>query len=81
MTPIRPDDAPNTARHPAGETMPDSDRAPRVLVVIPTYDERPNLAGIVTRLLAAMPAADVLVVDDASPDGTGELAEDRKSVV
>jgi len=58
--------------------MPDSDRAPRVLVVIPTYDERPNLAGIVTRLHAAMPAADVLVVDDASPDGTGELAEELR---
>jgi dolichol-phosphate mannosyltransferase len=51
-------------------------RAPRVLVVIPTYDERPNLQGVVTRLHAALPAADVLVVDDASPDGTGELAEE-----
>jgi dolichol-phosphate mannosyltransferase len=56
--------------------MPDSDRAPRVLVVIPTYDERPNLEGVVARLHAAMPAADVLVVDDGSPDGTGDLAEE-----
>ncbi|MCW0215519.1 MAG: polyprenol monophosphomannose synthase [Pseudonocardia sp.] len=47
-----------------------------VLVVIPTYDERENLGPIVTRLHAAVPAADVLVVDDASPDGTGELAEE-----
>jgi dolichol-phosphate mannosyltransferase len=52
------------------------DRDPRVLVVVPTYDERPNLQGVVGRLHAAMPAADVLVVDDASPDGTGELAEE-----
>jgi dolichol-phosphate mannosyltransferase len=56
--------------------MSASDDAPRVLVVIPTYDERPNLQGVVTRLHAALPSADVLVVDDASPDGTGELAEE-----
>ena len=47
----------------------------RVLVVIPTYDERENLAGVVGRLHGAVPDADVLVVDDASPDGTGELAD------
>jgi dolichol-phosphate mannosyltransferase len=46
-----------------------------VLVVIPTYDERENLGSVVTRLHAAVPEADVLVVDDASPDGTGELAD------
>ncbi len=46
-----------------------------VLVVIPTYDERDNLGPVVGRLHAAVPAADVLVVDDASPDGTGELAD------
>jgi dolichol-phosphate mannosyltransferase len=48
---------------------------PRVLVVIPTYDERDNLATVVGRLRAAVPAADVLVVDDASPDGTGDIAD------
>ncbi len=47
----------------------------RVLVVIPTYDERENLEPIVTRVLAAVPGAHVLVVDDGSPDGTGELAD------
>ncbi|MDN5860807.1 MAG: polyprenol monophosphomannose synthase, partial [Pseudonocardia sp.] len=46
-----------------------------VLVVIPTYDERENLGPVVDRLLAALPAAHVLVVDDASPDGTGEIAD------
>ncbi|NIJ04150.1 glycosyltransferase [Frigoribacterium faeni] len=45
------------------------------LVVIPTYDEVENIESIVGRLLAAAPEAHVLVVDDASPDGTGELAE------
>jgi dolichol-phosphate mannosyltransferase len=47
-----------------------------VLVVIPTYDERDNLGPVLSRLHAAVPAADVLVVDDASPDGTGELADE-----
>jgi dolichol-phosphate mannosyltransferase len=45
------------------------------LVVVPTYDERESLPGTLARLRAAAPAADVLVVDDASPDGTGELAD------
>ncbi len=48
---------------------------PTVLVVIPTYNERDNLGPVLSRLHAAVPAADVLVVDDASPDGTGELAD------
>ena len=46
-----------------------------VLVVIPTYNERENLEPIVKRLHAALPAAQVLVVDDGSPDGTGEIAD------
>ena len=50
--------------------------ARRVLVVIPTYDERENLGRVVARLHAAVPEAHVLVVDDASPDGTGALADE-----
>ncbi len=46
------------------------------LVVIPTYNERANLAAIVARVRAAVPDACVLVVDDASPDGTGALADE-----
>ncbi|QJY48657.1 polyprenol monophosphomannose synthase [Pseudonocardia broussonetiae] len=46
-----------------------------ILVVIPTYDERENIGPIIARLHAAVPDADVLVVDDNSPDGTGELAD------
>lgn len=46
-----------------------------VLVVVPTYDEAQTLPGTLARLRAAVPGADVLVVDDASPDGTGELAD------
>jgi glycosyltransferase involved in cell wall biosynthesis len=47
----------------------------RVLVVMPTYDERENLEQITGRLLTAVPSASLLVVDDGSPDGTGELAD------
>lgn len=46
-----------------------------VVVVIPTYNERPNLPLIVQRVRAATPDADVLIVDDNSPDGTGDLAD------
>ncbi|MDO5700280.1 MAG: polyprenol monophosphomannose synthase [Bowdeniella nasicola] len=47
----------------------------RTLVIIPTYNERENLSRIVPAVLDAA-AVDVLVVDDASPDGTGRLADD-----
>jgi dolichol-phosphate mannosyltransferase len=47
----------------------------RILVIIPTYDEIENIEPISARVLAAVPSAEVLVVDDASPDGTGALAD------
>ena len=50
--------------------------APKTLVVTPTYNERENLPTFVASLRGSMPDADVLVVDDASPDGTGEIADD-----
>jgi len=48
----------------------------RTLVIIPTYNERDNLPLIVGRVHAARPDVDVLIVDDGSPDGTGELADE-----
>ena len=48
---------------------------PRVLIVTPTYNERDNLPPFLSGVLAVLPAAHVLIVDDASPDGTGELAD------
>ena len=47
----------------------------RVLVIIPTYDEAENIADVVGRVHSAVPDAHVLVVDDNSPDGTGDLVE------
>lgn len=49
--------------------------APKTLVVTPTYNERENLPTFVASVRGSMKDADVLVVDDASPDGTGEVAE------
>ena len=47
----------------------------KTLVIIPTYNELENLPLIVGRLHRAQPGVDVLVVDDNSPDGTGDLAD------
>ncbi|QTX03481.1 polyprenol monophosphomannose synthase [Agromyces archimandritae] len=47
----------------------------RTVVVVPTYNERESLPGLVERVRGCVPDADVLVVDDASPDGTGAVAD------
>jgi dolichol-phosphate mannosyltransferase len=60
-----------SAKSPAG----DAGSAQPVVVIIPTYNELDNLEDIVSRTRRAVPDADILVVDDNSPDGTGELAE------
>jgi dolichol-phosphate mannosyltransferase len=48
----------------------------RTLIVAPTYIEAENLPDFLPRVRAAVPDADILVVDDNSPDGTGDVAED-----
>lgn len=52
----------------------------RVVVLIPTYNERENLPRIVARVRAAVPAADILVLEDNSPDGTGAVADELAAV-
>ncbi|MCS6915203.1 MAG: polyprenol monophosphomannose synthase [Myxococcota bacterium] len=47
----------------------------RVLIIVPTYNERANLPPLVEQIHQVLPQADVLIVDDNSPDGTGLLAE------
>jgi dolichol-phosphate mannosyltransferase len=49
----------------------------RQLVCIPTYNEAANILPLVERVHEAAPDSDVLVIDDASPDGTGDLVRDR----
>lgn len=48
----------------------------RVLVVIPTYREAENIGALLRELRAVVPDADLLIVDDASPDGTAEAARE-----
>jgi dolichol-phosphate mannosyltransferase len=48
----------------------------RTVVVIPTYNEAENLPRLVPEVLAQDPGIEIAVVDDASPDGTGKLADD-----
>lgn len=55
--------------------MSDRDPIGRVLVVIPTYNEALTISRAVEGVRSAVPDADILVVDDGSPDGTGEIAD------
>ena len=50
-----------------------------LLVAIPTYNERDNIDGLLTSVLALHPRAHIVVVDDGSPDGTGELVGARST--
>lgn len=45
------------------------------LIVLPTYNERESLESVVVDVLSCAPAADILIIDDASPDGTGRIAD------
>ena len=56
--------------------MTDTPAGTGTWVVLPTYNEADNLPGIAPAILAALPGATLLVVDDSSPDGTGELADE-----
>lgn len=51
------------------------DPTSRAVIVIPTYNEADNIPSIIERLLKAQPQVEALIVDDGSPDGTGELAD------
>jgi dolichol-phosphate mannosyltransferase len=53
---------------------------PRILVALATYNEIANLPGLVDEIFRVLPDADVLVVDDNSPDGTGRWCDERAKV-
>ena len=48
---------------------------PRAVICLPTYNEAENLAEMVAAIFGVVPAIDILVIDDASPDGTGQIAD------
>jgi dolichol-phosphate mannosyltransferase len=68
-------EVPNEVPSPARVGGPDALVGTGTWVVLPTYDEAENLPGIAAAILEALPGATLLVVDDASPDGTGILAD------
>ncbi len=49
----------------------------KALIIIPTYDERENIGELLDSVLRHLPSADVLIVDDGSPDGTGDIVAAR----
>ena len=55
--------------------MTEASHTGKVLVIIPTFNEAQNIESIVSRLRRSVPGTHVLVVDDNSPDGTGELVD------
>jgi len=50
--------------------------SPRVWIIVPTYNERENVGPVTGAILATVPQANILIVDDGSPDGTGSLADE-----
>jgi dolichol-phosphate mannosyltransferase len=70
---IAPASSPDHA--PAGPLEAAAPAGAGAWVVLPTYNEAENLGDIAAAILAALPAATLLVVDDGSPDGTGEIAD------
>jgi dolichol-phosphate mannosyltransferase len=57
-------------------TVANSTENPRLLVSLATYNEAGNLAGLIAEIHAIVPHANILIIDDASPDGTGKLADE-----
>ncbi len=57
------------------ESSNTSDDLGRVLVIVPTYNERESLPQITARIRANVPSAHILIADDNSPDGTGAIAD------
>jgi len=80
MFPSASDNLPECRSHPRRKgTQLVSDSAQsgaRVIVVVPTYNEADNVRKLADRVLAAFPGIELLIVDDNSPDGTGDLADE-----
>ncbi|MGO8949654.1 MAG: glycosyltransferase [Ktedonobacterales bacterium] len=57
------------------ELLTPTARKPKTLIIVPTYNEQGNIESFIYAVLAAMPWADILVIDDNSPDGTGMISD------
>ena len=71
-----PDLEPRRAATSAADTTRQTPVLDRPLVVIPTYNERENLESIVLAIREQLPEVNLLIIDDASPDGTGRIADE-----
>ena len=60
------------------QSNPDTSKGKSLLITIATYNEIENISLLVAEILKAMPDADVLVIDDNSPDGTGRWCDEQK---
>ncbi|MFI6880053.1 polyprenol monophosphomannose synthase [Streptomyces sp. NPDC050400] len=75
--PSKPDEKPDTKPTSRAVALPDDWAATPLTVVMPTYNEAGNLPGMAEALMALpLPGLRLLVVDDSSPDGTGDIAEE-----
>src|SRR5579872_1856270 len=63
-------------RGPWRGAVPSGESVVRSLIVIPTYNECENIGGLLDDVLRIAPATDILVIDDNSPDGTGQLLDE-----
>lgn len=75
-----PSKVPQEAKGSSGASSPSEPGRERVLVAIATYNELATLPDLVRRVHELLPAADVLIVDDNSPDGTGEWVARQASL-
>jgi dolichol-phosphate mannosyltransferase len=69
-----------TSRHEEGAT-PEGVERPRLLVSLATYNESGNLRDLVAEIRVHAPDAAILIIDDNSPDGTGQIADDLKATL
>ena len=67
----------NDSNSPNGS--PAAKAEPRILISLATYNEAGNIAGLIGEIHKVVPAADILVIDDNSPDGTGKIVEELKA--
>jgi dolichol-phosphate mannosyltransferase len=61
---------------PSPSSIADAPASPHVWVIVPTYNERENIRPITEAILETAPQVHILIVDDCSPDGTGEIADE-----